>query len=120
MYEIYEQLLQKYGVTSYKVSKDTGIAQSVLSAWKKGISTPKSDKLQKIANYFNTSVEYLTTGKHPEDIDMDAIAQNEHEKKVLISYRGAGMLDENARDDLDEMIASTVDMFLKARGIKKK
>ena len=66
MYSIFEQLLQKYGVSTYKVSKDTGIAQSVFSAWKNGISTPKQDKIQKIADYFNVSVDYLMTGKEKE------------------------------------------------------
>jgi len=63
MYSVFENLLQKYGVSTYKVSKETGIAQSVFSSWKTGISTPKQDKMQKIANYFNVSVEYLMTGK---------------------------------------------------------
>ena len=62
MYSIFEELLQKHGVSTYKVSKDTGIAQSVFSSWKNGISTPKQDKMQKIADYFNVSIEYLTTG----------------------------------------------------------
>lgn len=66
MYEIFEQLLQKHGVSTYKVSKETGIAQSVFSSWKTGISTPKQDKMQKIADYFNVSLEYLTTGKEKE------------------------------------------------------
>lgn len=66
MYSIFEELLQKHGVSTYKVSKETGIAQSVFSSWKNGISTPKQDKMQKIADYFNVSVEYLTTGKEKE------------------------------------------------------
>lgn len=47
MYEIFAQLLEKYNVTPYKVSKETGIAQTTLSDWKRGRSTPKQDKLQK-------------------------------------------------------------------------
>ena len=47
MYEVFSELLQKYGVTPYKVSKETGVSQSTLSDWKRGISTPKPDKLQK-------------------------------------------------------------------------
>ena len=66
MYSIFEELLQKRGVSTYKVAKDTGIAQSVFSSWKTGISTPKQDKMQKIADYFNVSVEYLMTGKEKE------------------------------------------------------
>jgi transcriptional regulator with XRE-family HTH domain len=59
MYEIFEQLLQKNGVTAYKVSKETGIATATLTDWKKGRSTPKQDKLQKIADYFGVTVDYL-------------------------------------------------------------
>lgn len=63
MYEIFSKLLQKYGVTPYKVSKETGISQSTLSDWKRGISTPKTDNMKKIADYFGVSVEYLMTGE---------------------------------------------------------
>ena len=47
MYEIFEQLLSKYGVTAYKVAKETGITTATLSNWKQGKYTPKQDKLQK-------------------------------------------------------------------------
>ena len=63
MYENFSKLLQKNGVTPYKVSKETGVSQSTLSDWKRGVSTPKNDKLQKIADYFGVSIEYLLTGK---------------------------------------------------------
>lgn len=66
MYNIFEDLCAKNGVTPYKVSKATGIATSTLSDWKKGISTPKQDKLMKIADYFGVSLEYLMTGKEPQ------------------------------------------------------
>lgn len=59
MYEIFSKLLQKYGVTPYKVSKETGVSQSTLSDWKRGISTPKPDKLQKIADYFGVPLTYF-------------------------------------------------------------
>ena len=63
MYEIFVKLLEKYGLTAYKVSKATGIAGSTFSDWKNGRSNPKQDKLQKIADYFGVSLEYLMTGK---------------------------------------------------------
>ncbi len=66
MYEIFVTLLEKYGVTAYKVSKATGIAGSTFSDWKSGRSTPKQDKLQKIADYFGVTVDYLMTGKEEE------------------------------------------------------
>ena len=66
MYEIFEHLMQVNGYTAYKVSIETGIAQSTLSDWKKGKSTPKADKLQKIADLFNVSLNYLMTGEEKE------------------------------------------------------
>ena len=73
MYQIFEQLLQKHEVSTYKVSKETGIAQSVFSSWKNGISTPKADKMQKIAEYFGVSVGYFkgTEEAEPNAIDKE-------------------------------------------------
>ena len=64
MYEIFEQLMAEKGVNAYTVSKSTGISTATLSAWKQGKYTPKPEKLQKIADYFLVSLEYLMTGKH--------------------------------------------------------
>lgn len=59
MYEIFEKLLKERGISAYKVAKATGISTGSLSDWKKGRSSPKADKLQKIADYFGVSVDYL-------------------------------------------------------------
>lgn len=59
MYKKFAYLLDKTNKTAYQVSKDTGIAQSVLSDWKRGRSTPKADKLKKLADYFGVSVDYF-------------------------------------------------------------
>ena len=63
MYEIFEELLQRFNVTAYQVSKATGISQSTLSNWKARGNLIRPDKAQKIADYFGVSVEYLMTGK---------------------------------------------------------
>ena len=55
----FANLLVKNNKTAYQVSKDTGIAQSVLSDWKTGRSTPKFDKLLVLAKYFDVPVEYF-------------------------------------------------------------
>jgi len=63
MYDIFEQLLQKYNVTAYRVAKEAGVTQTALSNWKSGRNTPSTLTLQKIADYFGVSVDYLMTGK---------------------------------------------------------
>lgn len=63
MYEVFEQLLQKYGISAYKVAKEAGVTQTALSNWKNGRNTPSTPTLQKIADYFGVSIDYLMTGK---------------------------------------------------------
>lgn len=62
MYRIFEELCTKNNVTPYKVCKETGLTTSTISNWKAGRYVPKQDKMQKIADYFGVSLEYLTTG----------------------------------------------------------
>lgn len=59
MYEIFRQKLDQKGITPYRVAKDTGIPTSTLSDWKTGRSTPKLDKLIKIADYLDMNLEEL-------------------------------------------------------------
>lgn len=65
-YEIFEMLCAKKGIKPFHVSKETGISTATLSSWKTGRYAPKPDKLQKIADYFGVSLEYLLTGKGSE------------------------------------------------------
>lgn len=62
-YERFAKILNDKGITPYRVHKDTGIATATLSDWKNGKSTPKQDKLKKIAEYFGVTVDYLMTGE---------------------------------------------------------
>lgn len=63
MYEIYCKLRDERGVKDSDVVKGTGITKSTFSDWKTGRSKPKNEKLQKIADYFGVTVDYLMTGK---------------------------------------------------------
>jgi transcriptional regulator with XRE-family HTH domain len=66
MYEVFEQLLQSYGIKTYKFCKDTGISQSTISTWKsKGnLISPEIGRI--ISEYFNISIDYLMTGEEKE------------------------------------------------------
>ena len=58
-YAKYRALADAKGVTNYQVSKETGICNVVFSEWKNGKSQPKYDKLSRLADYFNVTVEEL-------------------------------------------------------------
>jgi transcriptional regulator with XRE-family HTH domain len=61
MYQKYLELLVKHNKTSYQVAKDTKIAQSTLSDWKNGRSSPKADKLKILADYFGVTIDYFVS-----------------------------------------------------------
>lgn len=66
MYEIYQRLLDEKGLKNSDVSRGANVSNMTLSDWKHGKSTPKSDKLQRIADFLDVSIDYLVSGKEPE------------------------------------------------------
>jgi len=84
MYEIYCKLRDLKGMTDYAVSKETGVNRSTFSDWKSGRSVPKHDKLQKIADFFGVTIEYLMTGTQANEFIL-----SEEERRLICAYRQA-------------------------------
>lgn len=113
MYDVFEQLLQKFGVTTYQVSKATGIGQSTFSSWKSRRNLLSGDKAKKIADYFHVSVDYLMTGTEKDggetyylNDETKEIAQKVFENKEL------RMLMDAAQDADPEDIEAVHNMLL--------
>lgn len=67
MYEIFEKLRNERHLKNSDISRAIeGISNSTLSDWKRGESTPKQDKMQRIADFFGVSLTYLMTGEEQE------------------------------------------------------
>ena len=80
MYEIYCKLRDQAHVKDADVVKATKITKSTFSDWKNGRSNPKLDKLQKIADYFGVTVDYLMTGKEePKEKSPELTARDERD-----------------------------------------
>lgn len=67
MYEVFAKLLDESNKKAADVARATEIPSSTFTDWKKGRSTPKQEKLKKIADYFGVSVEYLMTGEEKKE-----------------------------------------------------
>jgi transcriptional regulator with XRE-family HTH domain len=89
IYERYAEARDSKGLTDSDVAKNTGVARSTLSEWKRGRSTPKIDKLERIADFLEMPLEYLKTGsltdKNGYFLDEEAakIAQELHDNHDL-------------------------------------
>ena len=113
MYEIFLKLLEEKGVSAYKVGKATGIAGSTFTDWKTGRSAPKQDKLQKIADYFGVTLDYLMTGEDQNspysddmaDLFIEISRSNDVNRiKRLLSYYID--LNEREKDSVDSIVES--------------
>lgn len=53
------QLLNHFKITAYRLQKRTGIAESAMDFWKKGIRTPTLDSVIRIAKALDCSVDFV-------------------------------------------------------------
>lgn len=73
-YENFLKLCQDNGISVYKATKDMGIGQSTATRWKQGTASPNAATLQKIADYFGVTTDYLLSGetkKSPDNMSED-------------------------------------------------
>lgn len=118
MYEIFEQLLQKYGVSAYKVAKETGVTQSTLSDWKRGRSTPKSENMKKLADYFGVSIDYLMSGKEdPQEKEPQLKPKDERDIKDILANTEQLLKQEGLMFDGDPASPEAIDSILSAMKI---
>lgn len=100
MYERFALLLKEKGITPYRVAKDTKIATATLSDWKNGRSVPKTDKLQKISEYLDVSLDYLTGKSDSRLNDGDSIQLNRKDNR-----------------DIEKLLADTREQLLTSEGL---
>lgn len=53
------EMLEEKGVTAYRLSKSLGIHQTTVKNWVDGTSKPRTEFVQKMADFFGVSPDYL-------------------------------------------------------------
>lgn len=57
-----QQLINENNISQSELEKKLGFGKGTISKWK-GTTAPSADKLQKIAEYFGVTLDYLMTGE---------------------------------------------------------
>ncbi len=87
VYDKFCDLCSQKGVSPSKAAMDAGFSKSLISKWKsKQEIVPSSEVLQKIADYFGVSVDYLL-GKEKQPTEGEL---SDEEKAMLDLFRQAG------------------------------
>ncbi len=71
-----EQLLEDNKISGYKLSKATGISESVISRVRNRKLNPSYEVLSRIAIYFNISKHWLETGEGEKSLSSGSISEN--------------------------------------------
>lgn len=128
MYEIFEQLLKEHNVTTYQVAKATGISTASFTGWKQGKWNFKQDKLQKIADYFGVSIDYLITGEEKKESVPELSSRNERDIErdlkdtlgKLDSQDGLMFDGEALDDDTRELLRISIENAIRTAKIASK
>ncbi|MGI7017248.1 helix-turn-helix domain-containing protein [Campylobacter coli] len=108
LYKI-KDLANEKGVSLSELERSIGISNGSISKWEK--SSPKADTLQKVADYFNVSVDYLlgrTNNRFYGLSDKQREISIEQALKSVMSYDGKPMTD-NDREILKGIIEAYMD-----------
>lgn len=75
-----KELCEENDVSINKLESDCGFGRGYVSKLEK--STPNSQKLQKIADYFNISLDYLMTGETNQYTDRNLLTKIENDSDL--------------------------------------
>ena len=109
IYERIESLRKSKGLSQGKLEKQLGFSNGSISKWKN--STPKVERLQKLADFFGVSVEYLMTGKEDEQKVKDNTDLKQKYRELEELLRSDSM--KPVRYDGKPVNNDTIDLLLK-------
>lgn len=102
-------LLGKCGKRSSDLARALGVRQTTVSEWKTGKREPSARHYEKIAEYFDVSLDYLISGKSARDAPVQQIIGNNNSYNVAtVSSNGDAVLSEWDRELLN--VCSTFDI----------
>lgn len=89
MYSDFERLLSDKGMKVADVVKATGVSYSAFSDWKSGRSTPKYERMKKVADFLGVSVSFLLRTSEDSEEGQSVFEQITTLRQTLDTYYGS-------------------------------
>ena len=102
-----QQLCKLKGVSMTKLVTDIGMSKSAVTYWKNTDTTPKTEVLQKIADYLGVPVNYFFDDEQKENIDIT------FDDFTYAMYNHSGDL----TDEEKKMLLEMAEFMKKKRGL---
>jgi len=82
-----DNILQKKNISRVKMNEDIGLQKNLIAQWKQRGTIPSADTALKIAQYLNTTVEYLLTGKETDENKVKLDGITEEMQNIINKYK---------------------------------
>lgn len=110
LYEQIRDIAKTRGYSVNRLEQELGFARSSINKFNK--NTPSADKIQKIADLLNVSVEYLMTGEEKEETGYYLNDETAQMAQEIFENKELRLLFSAARDASPEDLKTTHDLLL--------
>jgi len=94
--------MQKHGKTQGDLVKDLNFRQATVSDWLNGKKYPRMDKIEKLANYFDISINELLLQSVTVPVPASpSLSLTQQEETHIKKYR---QLDADGKEEIDDLI----------------
>ena len=125
-FERVEKLRKEAKISQGKLERELGFSNGSISKWKN--STPTYERLQKVANFFNMSIEYLASGEEEKkDAELNSRDERDISRRLeqtleeLETQQGGLMFDGQPLDDeTKELLKASLEHSIRVAKINAK
>jgi len=126
-FDTFKQLCEQKGVSCKRAVTEMGLSNSLATKWKNTGAVPQGETLNKVANYFGVSVDYLLGNEQKEkapvlnEKDRRDIARDLDNLMEKLESSGDLMFDgDPMSDEAKESLRSAMKLGLEAAKVKNK
>lgn len=112
IYANIKKLADQNGINISTLEKVLELGNGTIRRWDN--SPPSYVKIQKVADYFNVTMDSIV-GRKVYELDTNR-AQNETERRLLLLARRAADIPDEHRDKVISVFEDTIDVYLKVKG----
>lgn len=113
-YDRYAVLCKEKGISPSKAATEMGINKATVSIWKTKGTSPQIVQLEKIADYFDVSTDYLLGKTSQKNHSADDEVKD---KELIVLARHMQKIPEKDRRRIMKNFQETIDVYLDAMGI---
>ncbi|MDR0223180.1 MAG: helix-turn-helix domain-containing protein [Oscillospiraceae bacterium] len=99
-----KQLRELKNISQTRLAREMGVTQGTVGNWETGKRTPDTGTLQRLADYFSVSVDFL-------------LGHDTDNPEIVLLARHLAFVPETDRRFLLETFRDTIDNYLKAKGL---